>query len=155
MTTTPNYAGAPEAHEPPSHIDLSADSGLERYVPDTFSDDAAAGINAAHARYFARRRNSSPRRARHGHDDGARHGSADRPLLDDASRSVRRPRLNTDPVNRPRELGSRNPALLLSFAVIILVVSFAVFFLLAADHSAPKQHDGRGRQNTSAATQNR
>ncbi len=132
MTTAPDPIGAPEAHEPPNHINLSADSGLERYVPDTFADDAAAGINAARARYFARRRDSSPRRARHGHDDGS---PDDSPLLNDVLRSFR----------RSRELGYRKPVLPLLFAVIILVVSFVVFFLLAADHFAPK-HDGRGRQ---------
>jgi hypothetical protein len=154
MPTKPDSIGAPEATEPPDHINLGVDFGLGRYVPDTFADDAAAGINAARAHYFARRRDSSPRRARRGHDDGARHGSAERPLLDDVSRPVRRPRPNTDPVNRPRELGHRKPALLLSFAVIILVVSFTVFFFLAADHFAPK-HNGRGRQNTAPSARNR
>lgn len=154
MTTKSDSIGAAEAH-PPDHIDLGPDSGLERYVPDTFADDAAAGNNAALARHFARRRDSSPCRARRGHDDGARGSSADdRPLLNDATRSVRRHRSNTDAVNRPRELGYQKPALPLAFAVIILVISFAVFFLLTADHFAPK-HDGRGHQNTSTTTQNR
>lgn len=148
----PDYTDAPEAIEPPEYIDLDA---ADAYVPDTFADDAAAGNNAARARHFARRRDSSPRRARRGHDDGARVGSADdRPLLNDASRSVRRGRPDTNPVNRPRELGYQKPALPLAFAIIILVVSFAVFLLLAADHFAPK-HNARGHQNTSTATQNR
>jgi hypothetical protein len=152
MPTKPDSIGAPEATEPPDHINLGADSGPGRYVPDTFADDAAAGINAARARYFARRRDSSPRRARRGHDDGT---ADDRPLLNDASRSsVRRGRPNADPVNRPRELGYRKPALPLSFAIVVLVVSFVVFFLLAADHFAPK-HNGRGRQNTAPSARNR
>lgn len=148
----PDYTDAPEAIEPPEYIDLDA---ADAYVPDTFADDAAAGRHAARARHFARRRDSSPRRARRGHDDGARGGSADdRPLLNDARPSVRRPRSNTDSVNRPRELGYQKPALPLAFAIIILVVSFAVFFFLATDHFAPK-HDGHGHQNTSTTTQNR
>ena len=154
MTMKPDSIGAPEATEPPDHIDLGTDSGLGRYVPDTFADDAAAGVNAARARYFARR-DSSPRRARRGHDAGTRDNSAaNRPLLDDASRPVHRGHPDTNAVDRPRKLGFRNPALLLSFAVIILVVSFTVFFFLAADHFTPK-HDRRGRQNTVLSIQNR
>lgn len=156
MTAEPDYTGAPEAAEPPEYIDLSADSGPDAYVPDTFTDDAAAGNNAARARHFARRRDSPPRRAGRSRDDAAHDGSVDdRPLLNDASRSVRRGRPNTNPVNRPRELGYQKPALPLAFAIIILVVSFVVFFLLAADHFTPKQHDRRGRQHTSTASQNK
>jgi hypothetical protein len=156
MTTKRNSIGAPEATEPPDHIDLGATSGPGRYVPDTFADDAAAGINAARARYFARRRDSPTRRARRSHDDGARDGSADDcPLLNDAARSVRRGRPNTNPVNHPRELRYQKPALPLAFAIIILVVSFVVFFFLAADHFKPKQHDGRVRQHTTANSQNK
>lgn len=156
MTTRPDSIGAPEATEPPDHIDLGADSGLGRYVPDTFADDAAAGINAARARYFARRRSSPPRRTRFGHDAATRDGSADdRPLLNDASRSFRRGRPNTNPVNRPRELGYQKPALPLAFAIVILVLSFVVFFFLASGHFKPKQHDGRVCQNPSTAPQNR
>lgn len=129
MTTKTDPIGAPESIESHDHIDLSSDSGLDAYFPDTFADAAADGINAARARYFARRRDSSPHRVRRGHPDA-------------------------DPINRPRELGYQKPALPLSFPIIVLVVSFAVFSLLAADHFAPK-HDGRGHQNTSTATQNR
>jgi hypothetical protein len=155
MTDEPDYTGAPEAVEPLDHIDLGTASGHERYVPDTFADDAAAGINAARARHFARCRNSSPRHARRGHDGVARVGTAsDRPLLDDASRSLRRGRQDADRVYRPRELGYRKPALPLSFAVIVLVVSFIIFLFLTLDHFAPKQHDDRGRQHTTTAAQN-
>jgi hypothetical protein len=155
VTTKPGATGAPEATEPPDHIDLGADSALGRYVPDTFADDAAAGINAARARYFACRRDSSSCRARCGHDNGTRDGAADDRLLLDASRSVHRGRPNTDRVDRPRELGYQKPALPFAFTIIILVVSFVVFFFLAADHFKPKQHNGRGRQSTSTASQNR
>jgi hypothetical protein len=156
MTPEPDYTGAPDTiSEPPDYIDLNADSGLDAYVPNTFADDAAAGINAARARHFARRRNSSPRRASHGHDAVARDDSADdRPLLNDASRSLRRHRPNTNHVNRPRELGYQKPALPLSFALIILVVSFIIFLFLTFDHFAPKHHDERGRHNTTTAAQN-
>jgi hypothetical protein len=153
--TEPDYTGAPEAIEPPDYIDLGAASGHERYVPDTFADDAAAGINAALARHFARRRNSSTPRAARGHDRIARTGSADdRPLLDDASHSLRRGRPDA-PVYRSRELGYREPALPLSFAFIVLVVSFIFFFFLALDHFTTKQHDGGGYQHTATVTQNR
>jgi hypothetical protein len=155
MTPEPDYTGAPEAIEPPDYIDLGTDSGLDAYVPDTFADDAAAGINATLARHFTRRRDSSPRHARRGHDGVARTGSAsDRPLLDDASRSLRHPRPNTNHVNRPRGLDYRKPALPLSFALIILAVSFIIFLFLTFDHFAPKHHDGRARQHTTTAAQN-
>lgn len=155
MTEEPDYTGAPEAVEPLDYIDLGTASGHGRYVPDTFADDAAAGINAARARHFARRRDSSPRRASRSHDGVARDGSADdRPLLNDASRSLHRHRPNTNHVSRPRELGYQKPALPLSFAVIILVVSFIIFLFLTFDHFAPKQHDGCTRQHTTTAAQN-
>ncbi|HEX8686193.1 MAG TPA: hypothetical protein VF654_06810 [Pyrinomonadaceae bacterium] len=143
------------SHGAPDHIDLGAASGPGRYVPDTFADDAAAGINAARARYFARRCDSSPAAHAPHRDGGTRDGSADdRPLLD-ASRSVRRGRPDTNLVNRPRELWYQKPALPLAFAIVILVVSFVVFFFLAADHFKPERHDERGRQHTTTAPQNK